>query len=309
MATEMCRLQTAVQKESFERNGYKEYMFITSGEGNVCPDCEALHGQHFKVSEMQAGVNAPPMHPRCHCSAAGYMDSDKYERWIDALARGEDVRWNEFEEWEAHLEQTEKELIVQEKEKNRIRTYGKAPIYERSEVVDKCESFEDIKELFPEISFFNNFNKMPIAVQKEVAQGFYYMRELFGDKALPWTCGSSKINDYGKTKLRQRKITINSSISVEDAFSTACHECIHVMDYNRGLLSDRIIEKARKKLGLKDNSRSMDQLVLDFLGWELYTKYRHDNSELIAYAFEEYLYDSDNVLVMDIIEQFIGELR
>ena len=54
MATEMCRLQTAVQKESFERNGYKEYMFITSGNDNVCPDCQALHGQHFKVSEMQA---------------------------------------------------------------------------------------------------------------------------------------------------------------------------------------------------------------------------------------------------------------
>lgn len=97
MTTEMCRLQTAVQKESFERNGYKEYMFITSGNDNVCPDCEALHGQHFKVSEMQPGENAPPMHPRCHCSVAGYMDSDKYKRWIDALARGEDVRWNEFE--------------------------------------------------------------------------------------------------------------------------------------------------------------------------------------------------------------------
>lgn len=97
MTTEMCRLQTAVQKESFERNGYKEYMFITSGNDNVCSDCEALHGQHFKVSEMQAGVNAPPMHPRCHCSAAAYMDSDKYKRWIDALANGEDVRWNEFE--------------------------------------------------------------------------------------------------------------------------------------------------------------------------------------------------------------------
>ena len=37
------------------------------------------------------------MHPRCHCSAAAYMDSDKYKRWIDALANGEDVRWNEFE--------------------------------------------------------------------------------------------------------------------------------------------------------------------------------------------------------------------
>lgn len=97
MVTEMCRLQTAVQKESFERNGYKEYMFITSGDETVCSVCQGLHGQHFKVSEMQAGVNAPPMHPRCHCSAASYMDSDKYKRWIDALANGEDVRWNEFE--------------------------------------------------------------------------------------------------------------------------------------------------------------------------------------------------------------------
>ena len=97
MTTEMCRLQIAVQKESFERNGYKEYMFITSGDESVCSVCQGLHGQHFKVSEMQAGVNAPPMHPRCHCSVASYMDSDKYKRWIDALARGEDVRWNEFE--------------------------------------------------------------------------------------------------------------------------------------------------------------------------------------------------------------------
>ena len=97
MTTEMCRLQTAVQKESFERNGYKEYMFITSGDESVCSVCQGLHGQHFKVSEMQAGVNAPPMHPRCHCSAASYMDSDKYKRWIDALANGEDVRWDEFE--------------------------------------------------------------------------------------------------------------------------------------------------------------------------------------------------------------------
>lgn len=105
MTTEMCRLQTAVQKESFERNGYKEYMFITSGNDNVCPDCEALHGQHFKVSEMQPGDNAPPMHPRCHCSVAAYMDSDKYKRWIDALANGEDVRWDEFEA-EEHLKQT-----------------------------------------------------------------------------------------------------------------------------------------------------------------------------------------------------------
>lgn len=97
MTTEMCRLQTAVQKESFERNGFTEYRFITAGDGHVCPVCEDLHGQHFKVSEMQPGDNAPPMHPSCRCSTAAWMDGDKYKRWIDALANGEDVRWDEFE--------------------------------------------------------------------------------------------------------------------------------------------------------------------------------------------------------------------
>ena len=306
MITEVRRIQTEIQKDSFDRNGFKEYRFISAGDGKVCPECERLHGQHFKVSEMQPGENAPPMHPVCRCSTAAWMDGEKYKRWLDALERGEDVRWNEFE---SRVVQTQKKTMAQGDEKNRVRTYGKAPIYDRNEVIDKCESFEDIKALFPEISFFNNFNKIPLEIQKEVAQGFYYMRELFGDKALPWTCGSSKMSDYGKTKMNLRKMTINSSINIEDAFSTACHECIHVMDYNRGLLSDRIIEKSRKKLGLKNNSRKMDELILDILGWQLYNKYRHDNSELTAYAFEEYLFDSDNELVMAIIEQFIGELR
>lgn len=97
MITEVRRIQTEIQKDSFDRNGFKEYRFISAGDGRVCPECERLHGQHFKVSEMQPGENAPPMHPVCRCSTAAWMDGEKYKRWLDALERGEDVRWNEFE--------------------------------------------------------------------------------------------------------------------------------------------------------------------------------------------------------------------
>lgn len=97
MITEVRRIQTEIQKDSFDRNGFKEYRFISAGDGKVCPECERLHGQHFKVSEMQPGENAPPMHPVCRCSTAAWMDGEKYKRWLDALERGEDVRWNEFE--------------------------------------------------------------------------------------------------------------------------------------------------------------------------------------------------------------------
>lgn len=97
MITEVRRIQTEIQKDSFDRNGFKEYRFISAGDGRVCPECERLHGQHFKVGEMQPGENAPPMHPLCRCSTAAYMDGDKYKRWLDALERGEDVRWKDFE--------------------------------------------------------------------------------------------------------------------------------------------------------------------------------------------------------------------
>ena len=95
LRTEMRRVQTSVQEESYKRNGFSQYTFITIGAA-ACPICSEIHGKHFKVSEMQVGKNAPPMHPNCRCSTAAYMDNDKYSRWIEALASGEDVRWDDF---------------------------------------------------------------------------------------------------------------------------------------------------------------------------------------------------------------------
>ena len=229
------------------------------------------------------------------------------EKFFEEQAKKKSNKQTEADKHKERAEEARRADMANEK--SRVRAYGKAPIYDRNETIDKCESSDEIKALFPQISFFKNFNKLSLDAQKEVAQGFHYMRELFGDKALPWTCGASKMDDYGETKMKQRKISIKSDIDVADAFSTACHECMHVMDYNRGLLSYRVLPSARKRLGIKDESNAMDRLVVDLLGIKLYTKYRHDDTELMAYAFEEYLFDSDNDLVMAIIEQLVGELK
>lgn len=45
--------------------------------------CKALDGKHFKVEDMEVGVNAPPMHPRCHCTTAPYWDQEAFDRWLD----------------------------------------------------------------------------------------------------------------------------------------------------------------------------------------------------------------------------------
>lgn len=86
LRTELARVQTEAQKQSYIRNGFEEYEFIVNA--GCCPICQALNGKHFKVEKMMPGENAPPIHPHCRCSTAAYSDRKEYEEWLDFLDKG-----------------------------------------------------------------------------------------------------------------------------------------------------------------------------------------------------------------------------
>lgn len=88
MITEMARVQTDAQKRSYIENGFDEYEYIACGGSDVCDVCKALDGRHFKVKDMMPGLNAPPMHPNCHCSTAPYSDEKDYNEWLNFLDKG-----------------------------------------------------------------------------------------------------------------------------------------------------------------------------------------------------------------------------
>lgn len=95
MITELARVQTEAQKQSFERNGFEEYTFLALG--TACPICRALDGKHFKIKKMMPGENAPPVHPRCRCSISAYEDSEDYETWLNFLDKGGTTEeWNKL---------------------------------------------------------------------------------------------------------------------------------------------------------------------------------------------------------------------
>ncbi len=113
MRTELARVQTEAQKQSFERNGFEEYEFIVNG--GCCPVCMALKGKHFKVAKMMPGENAPPMHPHCRCSTAAWEDSKEYEAWLDFLANG-----GTTEEWNKRKTQNVYKPATNKQEKSDI---------------------------------------------------------------------------------------------------------------------------------------------------------------------------------------------
>ena len=101
MRTELARVQTEAQKQSFERNGFEEYEFIANS--GCCDICQGLNGKHFKVAKMTPGENAAPLHPNCRCSVAAWEDSEEYEAWLDYLDKGgTTAEWNRRgkAEWE-----------------------------------------------------------------------------------------------------------------------------------------------------------------------------------------------------------------
>lgn len=112
MRTELARVQTDAQKQSFIRNGFDEYEFIVNT--GCCEICAALNGKHFKVAKMMPGENAPPMHPHCRCSTAAYSDDAEYEAWLDHLANGgTTAEWNATKK---ELENSDKSGILKLKD-------------------------------------------------------------------------------------------------------------------------------------------------------------------------------------------------
>lgn len=98
MRTELARVQTEAQKQSFIRNGFTMYTFHCNenpSRHGTCSWCRSLDGKHFKVEDMMPGENAPPLHPHCRCSTSAYEDSDEYEAWLDYLEQGGTTgEWN-----------------------------------------------------------------------------------------------------------------------------------------------------------------------------------------------------------------------
>lgn len=100
MTTELRRVQTEAARQSYERNGNEDYIFLTTNPKGPCPVCAALDGKQFKVKDMEMGVNAPPMHPRCHCTTAPYWDQEAFDRWLD----GENQKMHERVEAKANAD-------------------------------------------------------------------------------------------------------------------------------------------------------------------------------------------------------------
>lgn len=87
MVTELRRVQTDVAMDSYKASGVQKYVYMAVNP-RACPICREIDGNVYDVADAEPAKNAPPMHPRCHCTTAPYVDEDDYNAWLNYLNQG-----------------------------------------------------------------------------------------------------------------------------------------------------------------------------------------------------------------------------
>lgn len=99
--TEGAYFNSVSQQESYKDNGVEYQQFSAVLDLRTSEICRSMDGKVFKTSEIQIGVNAPPLHPRCRSTMIPYFEGNVKAR----AARGADGNSVEipedlsYEEW------------------------------------------------------------------------------------------------------------------------------------------------------------------------------------------------------------------
>lgn len=129
MVTELRRCQTDVAMDSYKSSGVERYVYLAVNP-RACPICLEINGKDFPVADAEPAKNAPPMHPRCHCTTAPYVDEDDYNSWLNYLNQG--GRTSEWEQMSLAERQNWAQKMTQQ---------NTAPAFTPAKTIEEAEAY------------------------------------------------------------------------------------------------------------------------------------------------------------------------
>ena len=274
MRTELARVQTEAQKQSFERNGFDKYIFIVNHNATkhgCCSHCEEVANKKGKYSEagvylvkdMMPGENASPLHPHCRCSTAAWVDDTEYEAWLEHLEQG-----GTTEEW--NTAKMANDAVAEN---------------DWSETVGKPVSLKDKRELIAyaeqkgiTIPELNNFDGDPELLKAQIDAIYALKKDLPIGKNITLTVSHSLSDkDFGSTTaehitinakaLRNRKIT-ERNIAIGGQFASVKVQDIAVHEYGHvfsAFKTNKGLEIAGKAYYNIFGKQADDDTILEYL--------------------------------------------
>lgn len=148
MVTELRRVQTDVAMDSYKASGVQKYVYMAVNP-RACPICREIDGNVYNVADAEPAKNAPPMHPRCHCTTAPYVDEGEYDAWLNYLNQGGKTSdWNNLSPAERQKYATP---VVQSEPKKEFDRNNVQYTPEGQQIKDWCEhegiEYREVKDL------------------------------------------------------------------------------------------------------------------------------------------------------------------
>lgn len=87
--TEEAFFSSAAQKDCFAELDVEQFEIVATLDSHTSEICQDMDGKHFKMSQWEVGVTAPPFHVWCRSTTVPYFD-DEFDSVGERAARGED---------------------------------------------------------------------------------------------------------------------------------------------------------------------------------------------------------------------------
>lgn len=126
--TEEAFFSSTSQKDCFEDLDVEQFEIVATLDSRTSEICQDMDGQHFKMSDWEVGVTAPPFHVNCRSTTVPYFD-DEFDAVGERAARGEDgktyyVPGNmTYKEWEKSFVDGDKSQEKKETDKKKTTDY------------------------------------------------------------------------------------------------------------------------------------------------------------------------------------------
>lgn len=172
-------------KKAYEAMNVQKYIYIATLDFRTSDTCRELDHEIYQVSEAQAGVNYPPMHPRCRSATAPYtgkLEGTRTARDKDGNEVKVDKSLN-YKEWYKQYVESNPEYATEEKKwKNR---HSDKKIHKKYREIlgdDITKSFDEfqnlkynsiekykyLKEFYSYKNEYTNSNKVCFDIHKDL---------------------------------------------------------------------------------------------------------------------------------------------
>ena len=147
--TEQAYFSSLGTLKAYNEMGVEEYIYVATLDLRTSDICRDLDHEVFSIKDAQAGVNYPPMHPRCRSTTAPYTGALEGTRTARDMFNNEvkvDKSLN-YKEWhKKYVESDPKYLIEEKKWKNRHSDKKQLERYKKAGV-EVPKSFDKYQEM------------------------------------------------------------------------------------------------------------------------------------------------------------------